>query len=63
MLCRKYMQKVFTLIEIVIVLVVIAFLLASTLPGFLACAYMLVCMQERKLCAIKSSCDRIRSAA
>jgi hypothetical protein len=33
--CRKYVQKVFTLIEVVIVVVVIAFLLASTLPGFL----------------------------
>jgi len=33
--CRKYIQKVFTLIEIVIVLAVIAFLLASTLPEFL----------------------------
>ena len=33
--CRKYIRKVFTLIEIVIVLAVIAFLLASTLPEFL----------------------------
>jgi hypothetical protein len=32
---RKYIQKVFTLIEIVIVFVVVAFLLAATVPGFL----------------------------
>jgi len=35
MLCRNYIQKVFTLIQIVIVFVVIALLLASTLPGLL----------------------------
>ena len=33
--CRKYIQQVFALIEIVIVLAVIAILVASTLPGFL----------------------------
>jgi hypothetical protein len=32
---RKYIQKVFTLIEVVIVFVVVAFLLATTVPGFL----------------------------
>jgi type II secretory pathway pseudopilin PulG len=32
---RNYIQKVFTLIEVVIVFAVIAFLLASTLPGLL----------------------------
>jgi len=32
---HKYIQKVFTLIEVVIVFVVIAFLLATTVPGFL----------------------------
>ena len=35
MLCCKYIQKVFSLIEIVIVFAVVAFLLASTLPGLL----------------------------
>jgi len=35
MLCRNYIQKVFTFIEIVIAFAVIAFLLASTLPGLL----------------------------
>jgi len=37
--CRKYIKKVFTLIEVVIVFVVIAFLLAfllaTTVPGLL----------------------------
>ena len=33
--CDKYIQKVFSLIEIVIAFAVIAFLLASTLPGLL----------------------------
>jgi hypothetical protein len=32
---RKYIQKVFALIEVVIVFVAIAFLLAATVPGFL----------------------------
>ena len=35
MLCRKYIQKVFTLIEVMIAFAVIAFLLASTVPGLL----------------------------
>jgi type II secretory pathway pseudopilin PulG len=35
MLCRKYIQKVFTLVEVMIVFAIIAFHLASTLPGFL----------------------------
>ncbi len=33
--CRNYIQKLFTCIEIVIIFAVIAFLLASTLPGLL----------------------------
>ncbi len=33
--CRNYIQKLFTLSEIVIVFAVIAFLLAATLPQFL----------------------------
>jgi type II secretory pathway pseudopilin PulG len=32
---HKYLQEIFTLIEVVIVFLVIAFLLASTLPGLL----------------------------
>jgi len=32
---NKYLQEIFTLIEVVIVFLVIAFLLASTLPGLL----------------------------
>ena len=35
MLCRNYIQKVFTLIEIVIISLVIAFLVATTIPGLL----------------------------
>jgi type II secretory pathway pseudopilin PulG len=35
MLCRKYIQKGFAVVEIMIVFAVIAFHLASTLPGFL----------------------------
>jgi len=34
MLCRKYIQKVFTLVEVMIVFAVIAFHVASALPGF-----------------------------
>jgi len=35
MLFRHHIQKIFALIELVIVFALIAFLLASTLPGFL----------------------------
>jgi len=35
MLCRNYIQKLFTCVEIVIIFAVIALLLASTLPGLL----------------------------
>ncbi len=35
MVRHKYLQEIFTLIEVVIVFLVIAFLLASTLPGLL----------------------------
>jgi len=33
--CRNYIKELFTCIEIVIIFAVIAFLLASTLPGLL----------------------------
>ena len=59
MASHKYIQKLFTVIEFVIIFLVIAFLLASTIPGLLRVRKL---SQTSKIVALARSGNRLATA-